>query len=204
MRCRPDLDIITSTYKSMQDTHNSLFGEPLVSAHFKVKPAWYPSLKPIIEELESIKGFSPSMVLSVVANGIRDLLRVDDIMSEEAIVSWEPSIDWVRWFMRTQMDYRFRRVESPRMDESTLTEINRIHSINQDRIRLYMDMYKFQRKDLIMSDQFGLLVHPCDDRVWCRKGNVAEGDGKEDKRQITGNFFLRGDGSLLRVELTFP
>jgi hypothetical protein len=79
----------------------------------------------------------------------------------------------------------FRRIESPRIDVTTLTEINRIHSLNQDRIRLYMNEYMMVKKNLIMSDQCGLLVHPSDDRVWCKKGKVDEGDGS---CQLDGNY----------------
>ena len=110
MRYRPNLEQITSSYEEMRKSFVFSQEEPVNDAKFSVKPAWYPILKPIIEELESIKGFSPSMVLPLVTNAIRECFRKEGVMDEESIVAWEPSVQWLRWFMKTQMDYRFRKM----------------------------------------------------------------------------------------------
>ena len=123
MRRSPNLHLITSNYQDLLKNYQQMQEEPKDAANFVVKPAWYSTVKPIIKDLEDIKGFSPCLVQPLVADAIRVLFREEGLISEAEIFQWEPSIQWLRWFMRMYIEYRFRRVESPRIDEATLMNL---------------------------------------------------------------------------------
>jgi hypothetical protein len=61
MQSRPNLESITAAHVEMKKSSIILKEEPKDDLKFAVKPAWYPDLKKVIDELESLKGFYPSM-----------------------------------------------------------------------------------------------------------------------------------------------
>jgi len=205
VRSRGNLAALLATAESIKDAHKAVFAKPDGEATqcgrpFLIKPEWYRDIADDLDGLLSIKGFSPRMALPVIEAVVYDKLRAErghaDV--DEVTVSYEFGL----WFLRSQMNLRFRRVESRRDTEDKVAEIHRLHNFNLDKLQSMLDK-GMDKNGLIMSDQFGLVVLPNNERVWARRGETAYSDTKEDKRQITGNFWLRGDGSILRLEVTF-
>jgi hypothetical protein len=89
--------------------------------------------------------------------------------------------------MSTKMDppFRVRRVTTKALDEVTLDTIDKLHTMNLDKILHLIENKGLNLKDFIMSDQFGLHFFPNGKWVWARKGQQhVEGDGADDKRQF--------------------
>ena len=112
-------------------------------------------------------------------------------------VLWMPSDGWVLDFLHNDMGLLLRRVTGsrPKLENMELTD--KLHQINIEEVAYYMSK-GFEPWQFITNDEFGLKYFPTPQYKWEERGeqHVYINTG-EDKRQLTGNAALLGDGTLL-------
>lgn len=164
----------------------------------KFTPDMVELLKEKAMKLKNVPGFGTA-TLGVMA---ADLYARS--IGNDAGVLWWPSPAWVYNFLKNTMHLKLRRVTGSRPKIENLELTDKLHDINLGHLALLIKKKNLQPWMCAMSDEFALLAFMTSSYMWEEKG-VAHVYGMtgEDKRQITANTCLMGDGSVLGNHMIF-
>jgi hypothetical protein len=159
------------------------------------------ALKRLVLTLKGTVGFGERTVFLMA----KVLLKKKLVYLPEAMRSWVPSYSWAYNFLTSFVDLRRRRITgkgkrvSPEQQAKTQElKLKLFQSIALDVLDGVLPAL------IVTSDEFGVHLFPQNDYTYDHRGaKEVLMEVNDDKRQITGNLAVAGNGNLVGYQLIF-
>lgn len=180
--------------RNTMQNHNvepSLFGK--LGRPYLFHPTNYPNLIKRLEEVMDVIGFGPVMVASMVGLILKG---ISNNAENESV--FEPSVEWCRWFLRTQMRLVKRRVTSHAYTVEEKEKQQYLHKLNLDHLAKMIADDGLTPEFIFCTDELGVHLQPVEVERWVKKGSkVVASSLSLDKRQFTANIIANASGDLV-------
>jgi hypothetical protein len=192
-----DLMKYVADYENAKNTVQSHNVEPLLFGKmgrpYLFHPSNYPNLIKRLEEVMDVIGFGPVMVASMVGLVLKE---ISNNAENESV--FEPSVEWCRWFLRTQMGLVKRRVTSHAYTVEEKDKQQHLHKLNLDHLAKMIADHGLTPEFIFCSDELGVHLQPEEVERWVKKGSkVVASSLSLDKRQFTANIIANASGDLV-------